>query len=103
MSNMQETLSVLVNGPIIKENDFDDIQSSFGNERLFSFDVHDYVHFYCDGGENKIVIDKTDLNDNYMDVLLTHLYGYSTDTDSNEASRQLVDEYRNFVLESLKG
>ena len=103
MSNMQETLSILITGPMVKEQDFDEVSSSFGNnETLYSFDIHDYVHFSCDGSEDRVVTDKKDLDDNYLDVLLQYVYGYSNDTDSNEISQKLVDEYRNFTLETLK-
>ena len=103
MSNMQETLSILVNGPYIKENEFDNVLCSLGNnETCYNFDIHDYVYLSRDGNEDKVVSDADDLTDNYLDVLVRHAYGYSNDTDGNELSQSLVEEYRKMLLTTLQ-
>lgn len=102
MSNMQETLSFLVTGPTVKENDFDDVQSSVGNnESHYEFNINDYVYFFQDGSEQQIIRDTTDLSENYLDVLLQYVHCNSNDTDSNTVSQELVEEYRNFWLKTL--
>lgn len=102
MSNKQQVLSILVSGPVVNSGEFDDMTSCTGNEHYYSFNVNDYVHFYRDGNDGKIVNDNYDEDENVNRILLEFLHGYSSDADSNTVSRKLVELYRNELLQSLK-
>lgn len=105
MNNMQQVLSVLVSGPVVLPSDFDEIPSSVGNnEQFYSFNVNDYVHYYQDGNDGKIVTDNNHHEDteNSKVILVDFLHGYSKDPDSNDVSRKLVELYRNELLGCLK-
>ena len=98
MNNRQQILSVLVSGPNI--TNFDDVPSLMGNnENYFTFNINDHICFGQDGNEDTIV---TDSSDNSNDILIRYLCGYSDDTDSNELSRSLVNNYRGELINKLQ-
>ncbi len=97
MSEMQQILSTLISGPSVE---FDETTGVIGNnEEYYRFENNYYIG-QQEGWGNTIVCDSSD-NSMVTETLMRFLCGYSTDTDSNETSRKLVEEYRNELSKAL--
>lgn len=94
---MQQVLSTLVSSPSIE---FDETTSVIGNNEEYYRFENNYHLGQQEGCSNTIVCDSSD-NTIVTETLMRFLCGYSTDTDSNEASRKLVEEYRNELYKLL--
>jgi hypothetical protein len=96
---MQSVLSQLVSCPQIC-GEFDNSPSSFGtNEEYF---ITDFLHIVCtnEGSENSLA---SDSNDKFLnETLLSCLYAYSNDPDSNDQSAALVKQYRESLMKLVK-
>jgi len=86
--------SVVKNLVSCSDIEFDEMRSSYGNESYYVFDLMNYIHLPREKDSNAILHDNETDIDGLTHAMFDALHAYSYDTDSNEQSHKLVEEYR---------
>jgi len=71
--------------------EFDDLPTVFGNEQYYRFNIYDYIYLYKEKDISNITCDNE--IDKLNNILMPFLYTKSNCLDSNEQSKELLNEY----------
>jgi len=80
------------------ETEFDEIKSVFSAETYYHFNILNHVSFPKEKESMRIIND--DESDSMPNILLSFMHYNSHDDDSNNQSKDLVNNYRNNLMKN---